>query len=271
MSLSASAVAAASAAWVWTPPDAEVVEGDECTILRLPDYVDFDLSVVSFTPAGPLGPAVDAVLERARAFGLPTLDWQVLIGYPAALAAELSARGGRVKLDLEVLAVDLSQGAPRLRPPTVGVSPVWATDFATARDGAAVGVTGFGGELPPDEQIEELAARSAKAVAAGEGGMVVAYVDGEPAGTGSVKVADGVARLSGGAVAPSWQGLGVYRAVLDARLSYGVAYGATMALVKANAATSGPILRKSGFTPFGPEPVYAVPLRELPGTSVPGS
>ncbi|MFJ9444487.1 hypothetical protein ACIRRH_21790 [Kitasatospora sp. NPDC101235] len=82
-------------------------------------------------------------------------------------------------------------------------------------------------------------------------------------------MAAGVARLSGGVVAPSWQGLGVYRAVLDARLSYGVTHGVTMALVKANAATSGPILRKLGFTPYGPEPVYAVPLRQ--GLSLPVS
>ncbi|MFB7620539.1 GNAT family N-acetyltransferase [Kitasatospora sp. NPDC056181] len=261
MSLSASAVAAASAAWVWAPDNAEVVEDDEYTILRLPDYYDFDLSVVSFTPAGPLGTAVDAVLERARTFGLPTLDWQVLLGSPAGLAAELAARGGRVKLDLEVLAADLSRGAPPLRPPTVDVSLRWATDFATARDRATVEVTGFGGRLPPDERIEIAAARDAKAVPAGGGGTVVAYVDGEPAGTGGVAIVDGVARLTGGVVAPSRQGQGVYRAVLDARLSYAVTHGATMALVKGNAATSGPILRKAGFTTFGPEPVYALPLR----------
>lgn len=95
---------------------------------------------------------------------------------------------------------------------------------------------------------------------AGEGGTVVAYVDGEPAGSGGVTIADGVARLWGGVVAPAWRGRGVYRAVLDARLSYGVTHGTTMALVKGNVATSGPILRKAGFTDFGLESVYAVPL-----------
>ena len=261
MSLSAAAVAAASAAWVWAPDNAEVVEDDEYTILRLPDYFNFDLSVASFTPTGPLGPAVDAVLERARVFGLPVLDWQVLLSSPAGLAAELSARGGRVKLVLDVLAVELSLGVPRLPPPTADVSLRWATDFATARDGAAVGITGFGGELPPDDRIEAVAARDAKAIPAGEGGMVVAYVNGEIAGSGGVTMADGVARLWGGVVAPAWRGQGVYRAVLDARLSYGVTHGATMALVKGNVATSGPILRQAGFTAFGEEPVYAVPLR----------
>ena len=53
----------------------------------------------------------------------------------------------------------------------------------------------------------------------------------------------------------------MYWAALGARVSYAVTYGATMALVKANAATSGPILRKVGFTAFGQEPIYAFQLR----------
>ena len=53
---------------------------------------------------------------------------------------------------------------------------------------------------------------------------------------------------------------GVYRAVLDARLSYAVAHGATMALVKGKIDTSGPILRRAGFAAYGREPVYDIPL-----------
>jgi GNAT superfamily N-acetyltransferase len=260
MSLSLSDVAAASAAWVWSPDDAEVVKDDEYTFLRLPDYYEFDLSVVSFTPIRPLGTVVDALVERARAFGPPVLDWQVLLDAPAGLTDELAERGGRVKLVLEALAADLSQGAPAMRPPAVDVSLRWATDFATVRDGAAIETVGFGGELPPDERLEEIAAKGAKTVPAGEGGMVVAYVNGEPVGTGGVTIVDGVARLSGAVVVQAMRGQGVYRAVLGARLSYAAAQGATMALVKANPVTSGPILRKVGFTSFGPEPVYAIPL-----------
>ena len=53
----------------------------------------------------------------------------------------------------------------------------------------------------------------------------------------------------------------MYWAALGARVSYAVTHGATMALVKGNVATSGPILRKAGFTSFGQEPIYDVPLR----------
>ncbi|MGC0313241.1 GNAT family N-acetyltransferase [Kitasatospora acidiphila] len=242
---------------MWAPDDAEVVEGDEFTIVRLPEHFAWDLSVLAFTPAGPLGPAVDAVIERARAFEVPVLDWEVGLGAPAGLAAELTARGGQVKLTVDVLARDLSQDVAALPPATTDITMRWATDFETARDGSAVAVTGFGGALPPDERIEAAAAKYAAAVPAGGGGMLVAYVDGTPVGFGGLSLVDGVARLSGAVVTPSERGRGIYRALIDARLSY----AATMALVKGNVVTSAPILRKAGFTSFGQEPIYAVPLR----------
>ncbi|MFD7736110.1 GNAT family N-acetyltransferase [Kitasatospora phosalacinea] len=258
--LSIDAVAAAGAAWVWTPDDAEVFRDGTCTVLRLPEHYSFDLSVVSFTPAAPLPEAVDAVLALARTLGPRVLDWQVLIGDPVGLGEELAARGGRVKLDLEILAADLSRGAPELQPPTVEVELRWATDTATALDAVAAEAAGFGGALPPAGRAERVAARGARGVPAGGGGVLVAYVDGEPAGAGGVALVDGVARLTGGAVVPSRRGRGVYRALLAARLSYAAAHGARMALVKGNPATSGPILQQAGFAVHGREPVYAVPL-----------
>ncbi len=186
----------------------------------------------------------------------------MLLGAPADLEAELSARGATVKLVLEIMAADLSGGVPELRQPVVDVSLRWATDAATARDGVTMEAAAFNGAVPPDDRIEALAARNAASVPAGGGGMVVAYLDGEPIGSGGVQVVDGVARLTGGVVVPQWRRRGVYRALLGARLTYAVGQGATMALVKANPTTSGPILLASGFTSYGPEPVYAVPLHQ---------
>ena len=76
----------------------------------------------------------------------------------------------------------------------------------------------------------------------------------------SLAVAGSVARLWGGAVLESARGQGVYRAVLAARLAYGAAHGATMALVKGRVETSGPILRRAGFAAYGQEVIYRVPL-----------
>jgi hypothetical protein len=260
MTMTAESVAAASAAWVWVPDDATVVETDDYTILRMPDYFEYKLSVNAFEPGGSLGEAVDRVLDRARSFGLPEVRWPVRLADPAGLAAELEARGGHVELVLDVLACDLTGGPPALPPPAADVTIRWATDFETARDGSTVQVTAFGGEVPPDDRIAGNAGRDAATVPAGEGGMLVGYVAGAPSGAGGVTMADGVARLWGGSVVPASRGLGVYRAVLDARLGYAVTHGAAMALVKGKVDTSGPILRRAGFAAFGQEPHYAVPL-----------
>lgn len=264
MSLSASAVAAAAAAWVWVPDNATVVECDDFSVMRLPDYFDFHLTVLTFQPSGPVKAAVDAVIERARSFGLPELRWPVPAEAPAGLAAELEARGATAVLTLDVLASDLSAGVPAIPPATVDVRICWATTFEVARDGAAVGVSGFGGALPPDDRIRENAARDTGTVRDGQGGMLVAYSDGAAVGSGGVTLADGVARLWGGAVVPGARGRGIYRAVLAERLAYAARSGATMALVRGKVDTSGPILRRAGFAAFGQETTYSVPLAPLP-------
>ena len=260
MTLTAESVAAASNAWVWVPDNATVVEDEQYKIARLPDYFEYQLTVLEFRPSGPLSGAVDAVLERARAFGLPKVRWEARLDSPAGLQEQLTARGAALEATIDVLACDLREGGPALPPASVGVEIRWATDFETSRDGSAVGVSGFGGTLPPDDRIEENASRDAATVPAGQGGMLVGYVNGRPAGSGGVTLVDGVARLWGGVVVPSARGQGVYRAVLDARLSYAAAHGATMALVKGKIDTSGPILRRAGFAAYGREPIYDVPL-----------
>jgi hypothetical protein len=212
--------------------------------------------VHTFQPAGPLGAAVDAVIARARTFGQPDLQWMD----PAGLAGELEARGGAAGVVLDVLALDLSAGVPALPPASVEVTMRWATDFETAREAMALGVIGFGGELPPEDRIKTVASNDAANVPGGDGGMLVAYVGGRAAGSGGIVMADGVARLWGGVVAPSARGQGAYRAVLGARLGYGAANGATMALVKGRIDTSGPILRRAGFGVFGQETLYTIPL-----------
>ena len=98
----------------------------------------------------------------------------------------------------------------------------WATEVATHRDGTQVGVTVFGGSMPPEERLAQEAKRDGATVKAGDGGMVVAYVDDAAVGSGGLAMADGVARLWGGAVLESARGQGVYRALLGARLKYGV-------------------------------------------------
>jgi len=264
MSLSADKVVAASNGWIWIPDNATTESTAEFLLVRFPDYFDHPLELLRFTPAAASGAGLEAavatVLDRARQFGLRELCWWVKLDSPPAVAGLLAARGATVDETLDVLAVDLRHGSPAVLPPLTEVTLRWATDVATHRDGTQVGVTVFGGSMPPEDRLAEEARRDRETVRAGDGGMVVAYVDGEPVGSGGVAMADGVARLWGGAVLEGARGQGVYRAILGARLSYGAAHGAVMGLVKGRIETSGPILRHAGFAAFGQEVSYRVPL-----------
>jgi GNAT superfamily N-acetyltransferase len=159
-----------------------------------------------------------------------------------------------------VLARDLRGGLPALPPPAADVRLRWALDVDTARDGSAVDAEVFGGSVAPGDRLAANVAHDAVAYPAGEGGTVVAYLDGTAVGSGGVTMGDGVARLWGGAVRAGARGQGVYRAILGARLAYGAAHGATMALVKGRIETSGPILRRAGFAAHGTEVIYKLPL-----------
>ena len=48
--------------------------------------------------------------------------------------------------------------------------------------------------------------------------------------------------------------------MLGSRLTYAAKHGAAMALVKGKVDTSGPILRRAGFSAFGSETLYRVSL-----------
>ncbi|HEX4092497.1 MAG TPA: GNAT family N-acetyltransferase [Trebonia sp.] len=264
MSLSSANVVAASNAWIWVPDNATTEGTEDYLLVRFPDYFDHPLELVRFTPAAASGAALDAVvdtvLDRARRFGPPDLYWWQKLDSPPEVADLLLARGATLDETLDVLAVDLRPGAPALPPPVKEVTLRWATDVDTHRDGTAVGVAVFGGSMPPEERLAEEARRDGATVKAGDGGMVVAYVDGAPVGSGGIAMADGVARLWGGAVLEHARGQGVYRAILEARLAYGATHGATMGLVKGRVETSGPILRQAGFAVHGQEVSYRVPL-----------
>ena len=260
MSLSAESVVAASNDWLWIPDNATTAETDEYLLVRFPDYFGHPLELIRFQPAGPAAAAMATALDRARRFGLPELHWMMRLGSPPEVAELLAGRGATVAETLDVLALDLRNGAPAIPVPAREVELRWATDAAIARDGSEVGAVVFGGAVPPEERLAENAKRDSATVPAGDGGLIVAYTGGTPAGTGGVTMVDGVARLWGGAVMESARGQGVYRAILAARLEYAAAHGATMALVKGRVETSGPILRRAGFTAYGQELIYRVPL-----------
>lgn len=254
----ADAVAAASRAWVWVPPNATSVETEEYLLLRMPEWFGIGLELMRMDPVRPAGEVADEVLERARQFGLPEVSCWVKLHNDASLDDVFRERGGVLDETLAVLALDLTDGVPDLGP-LDGLETRWATDLPTMRDNLRVGGDVFGDAMPPEDEILAEVDR-AQADALNGSGSVVAYLDGTAVGCGGISLVGGVARLWGGAVREEARGRGAYRAVLDARLRRGVERGATMALVKGRIQTSGPILRRAGFEVYGEERSYRVPL-----------
>jgi len=248
----------AAAAWLYLPPTAARIEGEDYLAVRYPDWWEHPLQLVRFRPRRPVAAALDEVLERCRDLGQPRICCWVRSDAPAGLEDELLRRGGRLDETLDVLARSLAE-LPDLHP-CPGVRLRWTEDLDTFADAVRLGAEVFGGTSVDRSALEAEFAGEAEKYRSGGGGAVVAYLDGRPVGSGGVTVAGRDARLWGGGVLPEARGRGVYRALLAARLEYGMAHGAELALVKGRVQTSAPILRRAGFAAYGVERSYLLAI-----------
>lgn len=250
-------VVAASESWVWVPPGAETVATEDYLLVRYPDHYSDNTQVVRTTCHRPVAGVVREVRARARAWGREEVLWVAHLGAePPSLAADLEAAGGRLVETADVLSRGLADGGPDLAPPEdLELRVVDSVDVLADLD--AVDIAVFGGRQPPAELLPVRAERAREALARGEELRAVAYLDGSPVGTGGLAMAGTVVRLFGGGVLASARGRGVYRALLDARLRWGVEHGGELALVRGRVDTSARILQRAGFTGFGQERSYA--------------
>jgi GNAT superfamily N-acetyltransferase len=261
VAVSAERVAGAAAAWLWYPDDATAVRTDDFLLVRWPDYVGSEPALARVAATAPVDEALDRVSEQVRAWGFGSLLAWVKLDAPPALEEALVSRGGRLHETVDVCALDLADGMPDLGVPA-DVEVRWQVDEATTRDHWSVATAAFGeGRMPGGDDVRRMAEEAAADHREGRGGCAIGYLDGRPVGSGGLTTAGDVVRLWSGGVVPSARGRGVYRAVLATRLAYAVERGATMAIVKGRVETSGPILRRVGFTAYGQERCYEVPVR----------
>lgn len=257
-------VHAASAAWLWVPSEARVLQAEDYLAVRFPLWFEHPLQLLVVRPRErDVETVLDDALERARTelvdgTGLTELVAWVRLDAPGGLEAALVARGAVLDETLDVLARALVDPPDLALPADVDVR--WANDIETFVDSVHLNADVFGGTRPERAALERLFAGEQAKLRSGGGGAVVAYVDGAPVGTGGITVAGPDGRLWGGGVLPEARGRGVYRALLAARLAYAVAQGCELAIVKGRVETSGPILRRAGFAPYGQERSYRLSL-----------
>jgi ribosomal protein S18 acetylase RimI-like enzyme len=175
--------------------------------------------------------ALDAV-ERAFADrGQPVQPEIASLADPKVLEM-LAGRGYRLVSFENVLGRALGGPVERVTPPGVTVEPSDDAAFETWLDVVVEA------SLTPDTQgvpwleefpreILENAERDAAALVR----RYLARLDGEPAGGGSMRLADGIAQLTGAATTPACRRRGIQSALLAARLADATAAGCDVAVI----------------------------------------
>jgi GNAT superfamily N-acetyltransferase len=268
-------VRAAAEAWVWVPPDAEQVLTSEYQLIAYPAHYQHPTQVAWSSAARPVEEVIDEVLAQARTWGRDRVYWWVrddADGPAQASASEASTqasteealqlRGGKVAETVQVLAYDLTDTIPDLSLAD-GPQAELVRDERTLRASHLVSAEVWEDrrERTPAAITEELAGLL-EAQESWSDFQVVVFIDGEPAAGGGCGIVGQVARLWGAGTRPAFRGRGAYRALLAARIGLAREHGATLALVKGRVETSGPILRRAGFTAYGEERSYCVAVME---------
>lgn len=228
-----------------------VTKGSEAARRRRADTAGFVIplagGVASFAEEGsPLNkvaglgfagvPSAAAFDEIEQAFFACGTSVQIEFAHLAepAIGALLTGRGYRLVSFENVLGLALTGEPERVTPPEVEVRRSADDEFESWLD---VVVEGFGhpdaqGVLSHEEFPREIIAGAMRDLTAAAGVMrYVALRDGVIAGGAGVRMAEGVAQLTGAATAPAHRRRGVQTALLSARLADAAAAGCDIAVI----------------------------------------
>ena len=221
--------------WVYVPPDGVHLEDERRLLLHLPKR--WGQSRVWRSSAPDEEKACELIGETigaVRAFGGGRLVWHTGEGLSPPFMDECLARlGFETSEELHVLAFSLVDGQ-RSRLPRLGFHEV--------------------GE--PNEEGASLALRflAFSDVGSEHGGEDIR----KAMGAAGAQLVGETLRLWGAATRKAFRGRGAYGALVLERCRVGIELGATLALTKANIATSGPTLERAGFRVVATERRHAL-------------
>jgi GNAT superfamily N-acetyltransferase len=175
---------------------------------------------------------LDEVEEAFAACGAPVQVELAHLGDPA-IGPLLTGRGYRLVSFENVLGLALTGEPGRIMPPGVEVRPSGEEEFESWADVVADGFAhpDLQGVPSHEEFSREVIARSERDLAAAGAVRYLALRDGVVAGGASLRLADGVAQLTGAATAPAHRRRGVQTALLSARLADAAAAACDIAVV----------------------------------------
>jgi hypothetical protein len=222
-------------------------------------------------------------ISAVRDFGGGRLVWHTGEGISPAFMDECLAKCGFETTEkLDVLAFFLGDGKesrlPRLGVPE-GVTAGLVRDAEGLREALLVDSEVFSSPPPSGEEFSEYAGELERlellerGEALPEGASLVlrflalVEVDSErrvrtrAIGAAGAQMVGKTLRLWGAATPEAFRGRGAYRALVLERCRLGRELGATLALAKANVATSGPTLERAGFRIVATERRHALEVR----------
>ena len=266
------AVRRESERWIHVPSEGTRLEDERRLLVHLPRR--WGQSRVWRSAAADEAQADDLIAETiaaVRAAGGGRLIWHTGRNISPSFMDEcLAKRGFETTEVLAVLAFPLVDGQgprlPRLGVPE-GVTAGLARDAAGLREALLVDSEVFSSPQPSGEEFAEYAGELEKLALRERGGSpdegaslvlrFLAFADvgselgGEdvrkPMGAAGAQIVGETLRLWGAATRVVFRGRGAYRALVLERCRVGRELGATLALAKANVATSGPTLERAGF------------------------
>jgi GNAT superfamily N-acetyltransferase len=254
----------AAAGMEWAPEGAIEMRTDDYRLIRYPDVAldpTFRAAQVTWSrTARPLDDVIDEVIRHVRGWRVPGVAWWVsAASQPASTDEALSARGAELIDAVQVLALELGGGLPKLDvPPDMIVELV--RDERTFRAAAAVTAQGWETAQPDEAEIARQLEDALRDLAAWSSFRIVAIVDNQPVSVGGCTLAGEVAQLWGAVTRPASRGRGAYRAVLAERLRLARDHGATLVMVKGRSMRTGPTLLRAGFADHGEERCYWLPI-----------
>jgi GNAT superfamily N-acetyltransferase len=176
--------------------------------------------------------ALGGVEEAFAGYGSPT---QVELAHLAdpAIGALLSARGYQLESFENVLGRALTGGIERVTPPGIEVRPSGEDEFAAWLDVVAEGSVHPDTQgVPWHEEFPREVIIEAELDSAEAGDVRYAALrDGTLAGGATMRLADGIAQLTGAATAPAHRRRGIQTALLAVRLADAAAAGCEVAVI----------------------------------------
>jgi len=254
----------AAAAMEWRPDGAtEIVTGDY-RLIRYPGWAldpSFPAAQVTRSRAGrPADQVIDEVLGRVARWGQPGVAWWVSAATrPEDTEQVLRGRGGTRIDAVNILACDIGRGLPELDVPA-GIDVRLVDDGPLFRAAAMVTVRGWGRAEPSEADLARDLAEALRDLSGWASFRMLALIDGEPACTGGCTLRGELAHLWGAVTLRPFRHRGSYRAVLAERLRLARDHGAALAIVKGRSGTSAPILLRAGFSDYGEERCYWLPV-----------